>query len=96
MKCLVQQKLNRKRSLRKLTTAEETLITTASLFRVQINKKQFCYVIDFKLRKFPGFFICLRSLEKFQERSISGFPKTTVLCSQKLVSRITGNSEKFV
>ena len=35
------------------------------------------------MRTFSGFFICLRSLGKNQQRSISGFPKSVVLCSQK-------------
>ena len=39
-----------------------------------------CLVIDFKMRKFWGFCICLRSLRK---NVISGFPKSVVLCSQK-------------
>ena len=45
-----------------------------------------CLVIDFKMRKFSGFFICLRSLgkkEKAKEHSIKGFPKSVVLCSQQ-------------
>ena len=35
-----------------------------------------CLIIDFKMRKFSGFFICLRNLGK-------NFPKSVVLCSQK-------------
>ena len=35
-----------------------------------------CLIIDFKMRKFSGFFICLRNLGK-------NFPKSVVLYSQK-------------
>ena len=45
-----------------------------------------CLVIDFKMRKFSGFFICLRSLgkkEKTKEHSINDFPKSVVPCSQQ-------------
>ena len=54
---------------------------------VYLNKTiLLCLVIDFKMRKFSGFFICLRSLgkkEKAKEHSIKGFPKSVVLCSQQ-------------
>ena len=54
---------------------------------VYLNKTiLLCLVIDFKMRKFSRFFICLRSLgkkEKAKEHSIKGFPKSVVLCSQQ-------------
>ena len=40
-------------------------------------------VIDFKIRKFSRFFICLRSLRKNSRAPIRGFPKSVALCSQK-------------